>query len=124
MPPKRARLGDFGEQAAATYLLRRGYTLVARKWRCAHGELDLVMHEGPVLVFVEVRARQGAEPGLAEQSIGPAKQVRLAALAYAFLEAHAIDQSHPWRIDVVAIDLDRAGRVARINHIRDAIEEA
>ena len=33
MPDMRVKLGDFGEQVAAGYLQRQGYTLVARKWR-------------------------------------------------------------------------------------------
>ena len=123
MPERRTKLGDFGEQAAATYLLRHGYALVARKWRCAQGELDLVMREGPALVFVEVRTRQSAAYGQAEESVGRTKQSRLAALAYTYLDAHALDAGQLWRIDVVAIDLDRSGRVARLRHIRNAVEE-
>lgn len=123
MPERRTKLGDFGEQAAEVYLLRHGYAQVDRKWRCAYGELDLVMRESAVLVFVEVRTRQGALRGLAEDSVGRAKQVRLAALAYAYLEAHALAASQLWRIDVIAIDLDRSGRVAQLRHIRDAVEE-
>jgi putative endonuclease len=122
MPDIRKKLGDFGEQAAATYLIRQGYALLARQWRGPGGELDLVMREGAELVFVEVRTRRGAA-GLAEESIGRAKQARLIALAYAYLEAAALPEDIVWRIDVVALDVDRAGRIARLEHIRDAIEE-
>lgn len=122
MPHTRSKLGDFGEQVAHGYLLRQGYTLVARKWRCALGELDLIMRDGATLVFVEVRTRRGAA-GDAEASVGPAKRARLGALAYTYLEAHPLPAAAPWRIDVVAVDVDRAGRVARVNHIRDAVEE-
>jgi putative endonuclease len=123
MPDLRKKLGDFGEQAAAAYLIRQGYALLARKWRGTGGEIDLVMREGPVLVFVEVRTRRGAV-GTAEESVGPAKQARLIALAYTYLEAAGLPEAIPWRIDVVAVDVDRAGRIARIEHIRDAVEEA
>ncbi len=122
MPDLRKKLGDFGEQAAAAHLIRRGYTLLECKWRGSGGEIDLVMREGAELVFVEVRTRRGVA-GLAEESVGPAKQTRLIALAYTYLEAVALPEDTAWRIDVVAIDVDRAGRIARLEHIRDAIEE-
>jgi putative endonuclease len=77
------------------------------------------------LVFVEVRTRRhpGGGPGSAEESVGPHKQARLIALAYAYLEAAAVPPDTPWRIDVIALDVDRAGRIAGLRHIRDAVEE-
>ena len=70
----RRKLGDFGEQAAAAHLLRQGYALVARKWRCPAGEIDLLMRDGATLVFVEVRTRRGELVGLAEESVGRTKR--------------------------------------------------
>lgn len=122
MPHLRSKLGDFGEQAAAAHLARRGYVLVARKWRCAAGEIDLLMRDGPTLVFVEVRTRRD-RLGLAEESVGRAKQAKLIALAYAYLEAAGVPDDLPWRIDVVVLNIDRAGRVARLRHICHAVEE-
>lgn len=122
MADKRRKLGDFGEQAAANYLLRQGYTIEDRQWRAAGGELDLVARDGMTLVFVEVRTRRGNIAGVAEESVGRAKQARLMALAYAYLEAHAIAPDTEWRIDVIAVDVDRAGRVARLSHIPYAVE--
>jgi putative endonuclease len=129
MPDLRKKLGDFGEQATATHLAKQGYELLARKWRnpgngmgVRGGELDLVMRDGPTLVFVEVRTRRSGPMGSAEESVGRAKQERLIALAYAYLEATATP-AQAWRIDVVALDVDRSGRIARLHHIRNAIEE-
>jgi len=123
MTDLRRKLGDFGEQAAAAHLAKRGYELLARKWRCAAGEIDLLMHDGPVLVFVEVRTRRGDRLGLAEESVGRAKQAKLIALAYAYLESTGAPHDLPWRIDVVALNIDQSGRVARLRHIRDAVEQ-
>jgi putative endonuclease len=121
---KRRRLGHFGESAAAAYLLRQGYTILERNWRCAIGELDLITQHGEELVFVEVRARQGyGSYGSPEESLTPAKQARLISLAYAYLEAHQHSGNTPWRIDVIALQLDHAGRIARLNHIPNAVEE-
>lgn len=118
---RRKQLGAIGEQLAAAYLERLGYRVVARNWRCAGGELDLVADDDGTLVFVEVRTRRGA-PGAAVESVGPAKQARLAGLAYAYLEELGTSAESPWRIDVIAVEFDAAGRVAHIHHIRDAIE--
>jgi putative endonuclease len=52
MPDTRKNLGDFGEQAAAAHLIKRGYTLLARKWRCPAGEIDLLKRDGSTMVFV------------------------------------------------------------------------
>ena len=134
MPDLRKKLGDFGEQSAAAHLIRQGYELVARNWRGPSraqggpgGELDLVLRDGATLVFVEVRTRRipGGGPGSAagEESVGSRKQARLVALAYAYLEATAVPDDTPWRIDVVALDIDHAGRIAGLRHIRDAVEE-
>ncbi|NJO84663.1 MAG: YraN family protein [Blastochloris sp.] len=122
MPHLRTKLGDFGEQTAAMYFTRLGMPVVARKWRCAAGEIDLIVRDGAALVFVEVRTRRGA-PGNAAESVGLRKQERLIALAYAYLDTHSTSPDTPWRIDVVAIDVDRFGAVANLNHIRDAVEE-
>ncbi|MEP7189216.1 MAG: YraN family protein [Roseiflexaceae bacterium] len=123
MPDLRKNLGDFGEQAAAAHLIKRGYTLLARKWRCRTGEIDLLMRDGATLVFVEVRTRRSDRLGMAEESVGRTKQAKLIALAYVYLEATGTPNDVPWRIDVVALNIDRAGRIAQLQHIRDAVEE-
>src|SRR5262245_17073989 len=123
MADLRKKLGDFGEQAAAAHLIRQGYELIARKWRGPGGELDLVMRDGDGLVLVEVRTRGCDAARVAEESVGRTKQARLIALAYAYLEAAGVPADTPWRIDVIALDIDRSGRIARLSHIRDAVEE-
>ncbi len=120
----RRRMGHFGESAAATYLIRQGYTILARQWRCKAGEIDLVVrHEQQEeqVVFVEVRTRRGSVCGSPEESLTPTKQSRLATLAYTYLEAHSLDETIAFRIDVIAIELDQAGRIIRLNHIMNAI---
>jgi len=81
----RQRLGDHAEKRAAALLEQSGLVIVARNWRCSHGELDIVAREGETLVFVEVRARSDAGWGGARASITPAKQARLARCAQRYL---------------------------------------
>ncbi len=120
MRTARQGLGDAGEHLARRQLEANGYTCLAEQWRCPAGELDLVMRQGDVLVFVEVKVRRG---GLieAEQAVTPAQQRRLLAAAQSFLMAHPEFQDLTWRIDILGITLDRGGRVTRVSHLENAI---
>ncbi len=122
MAERRRRLGDWGETIAARYLERCGYEILARKWRCAAGEIDLVARHEGMLIFVEVRTRSGNDPGMAAESITGAKCVRLRKLASAFLESHDLPAETPWRIDVVAIAAGSQQQVVSIDLIPYAVE--
>jgi putative endonuclease len=115
----RQGLGRRGEELAARHLLAKGYRIIARNWRCETGELDLVTEDGACLTFVEVRTRRGRALGSPEESITSAKQARLITLAEAYVQAH--DCPGDWRIDVVAIEMDRRGRLLRLDHYENAV---
>ncbi len=121
MTQQRRTTGQQGELLAAAYLERQGYGMIAKNWRCSSGEIDLIMRDGTTLVFVEVRTRRSAVSGLAEESVTPAKQRRLIALAQIYLDQHRTGEA-AWRIDVVAVQL-ALGRPTRIRHLPNAIEE-
>ena len=78
-------LGKAAEDAAAAYLSGQGLGLVERNWRCKGGEIDLIMRDGAVLVFVEVRARKNTRFGGAAASITAAKRGRLVHAAQLYL---------------------------------------
>jgi len=115
----RQRLGRRGEQLAAQQLEAKGFDIVERNWRCETGELDLVARDGECLVAVEVRTRRGRSMGSPEESITTAKQARLIALGEAYVQESGWDGN--WRIDVVAIEMDRRGRVLRVAHYENAV---
>jgi putative endonuclease len=117
----RQRLGDFGERQAARFLEARGHRLVARGWRCPAGEIDLVTLHGDELVFVEVRTRRGERLGTPEESIDARKAARLLALGDHFLAAHPEHEGRIWRVDLVAIVLNAAGRIIRTTHHENAV---
>jgi putative endonuclease len=120
---KRHQLGDFGEDIAATHLLHIGYTLVARKWRCVAGEVDLIALYQGELVFVEVRTRRGCLYGSGEESVTQTKQKRLISIAHIYLAMHYPNEYPDWRIDVIAIDVTASGSVSRLHHIPSAVEQ-
>jgi putative endonuclease len=113
-------LGARGEELAARHLTDQGYRLLARNHRTRLGELDIVAEDGPEVVFVEVKTRLGSPDQVPEESVSVAKVRRLARLAEAYLAATE-RQERMWRIDVVAVILDRSGALRRLDHLRNAV---
>ncbi|MCX7618391.1 YraN family protein [Tepidiforma sp.] len=113
---ERRRLGDFGERVAAHRLEAAGMAILGRNLRIGGGEIDLLARDGGTLVFVEVRTRRGA-PGLAAESVDAAKVAKLLAAARAYCEREGLDPEAT-RLDVVAVDLDAAGRARAVRHFR------
>ncbi len=101
----RISLGKRGEELACRELERRGYAIVARRFRVRSGELDIVARDGPVLVFVEVKTRAGRLFGDAAEAVTPLKQWRMTRLANDYLLRHPAPGC-PCRFDVVSIHFD------------------
>ncbi len=93
--------GDKAEQQAYRFLVKQGLKTVDRNYRCKAGEIDLIMRDGNILVFVEVRYRKSNKYGSALESITTAKQSRIIAAASLYLAANGNNQ--PVRFDVIAI---------------------
>lgn len=121
MPSDRSRLGTTGEGLARRHLESRGMAWIESNWRCRAGEIDLVMRDGDELVFVEVKLRRGEQSGRAEESISDAKGRKLLAAGSWYLAEHPDSGDPIWRIDLVAITLDSAGRIERVSHIVNAV---
>jgi len=112
----RRALGDFGERVAAHRLEAMGLRIIGRNVRSGRAEIDIVAEDGDDVVFVEVRTRRGAA-GLAAESLGPAKLVRMWRCAMDYCEANEIAPERA-RIDVVAVDLDAKGAAQSVEHFR------
>jgi putative endonuclease len=117
----RQGLGDAGERHACRHLEQLGYELIATKWRCPAGELDLIMRDGDVVVFVEVKTRRGERLGAAEDAVSPAQARRLLCAAQLYLAERSELADHFWRVDLVAITLAPSGAVSRLTHLTNAI---
>jgi putative endonuclease len=112
-------LGSFGESWAAAHLARQGYEILERNVRFRSGEIDIVARDGPELVFVEVKSRRSSAFGPPEASITESRYARLASAIGEYLERRAGPPTE-FRIDVVAIEVDRSGRVTRCEVIKGA----
>jgi len=114
----RQAVGGYGERLAARYLEAAGLVLLDRNWRCANGEIDLILRDGDDVVFCEVKTRRGDIYGSPAEAVSPAKVRRLRRLAERWLAESAV---HPReiRFDVVAILPQQRG-AAVVEHIRAA----
>ena len=114
--PHNGGLGAYGERVAAQWLVDQGMTLVDRNWRCEHGEIDLVLRDGDVLVFGEVKTRTSAAYGHPLEAVSAAKAERLRQLAVRWVEEHGVNAGGI-RIDLVGVLLAERG-AAEVEHLR------
>ena len=119
---KRRDTGNLGEKLAAEFIRKQGYVILQTNYRCPEGEVDIVARQKDCLVFVEVRAKRGREFGSPEESITPAKMEKLRRVAAHYRQTHD-DIPDSWRIDVVAVEIDRQNRPLRIEIIENAVGE-
>ena len=92
-----------GEELAVAELERRGYAILARRYRTRAGEIDIIARDGETTVFVEVKARVSDEFGSAAEAVTAWKQRRLSRMASDYLARSGLGCG-PCRFDVVAID--------------------
>ena len=117
----RGALGKFGEQVAVDHLVANGLTVLARNWRCRHGEIDIIAVDGNVLVMCEVKTRRGVEFGTPLDAVTPAKAARLRRLASQWLAQPSTTPRHygEVRFDVVSVLRPRTGPTT-VTHLRAA----
>lgn len=112
------RLGALGEDAAAGHLEEHGYVVLARNWRCAEGEIDIVAASDDCVVIVEVKTRSGPGAGHPFESITAAKAGRLRRLAVAWAREHP-SEGLGLRIDVIGVTGPADGEFV-IEHLENA----
>jgi putative endonuclease len=117
----RRALGDFGERVARAHLEANGYRLLATNFRTREGEVDLVAERDGTVCFIEVKTRRGDAMGSALEALRPRQARRLLAAADTFAQEHP-ELPQGRRVDLIAIDLDRAGRVLAVEHVEGAVE--
>ena len=120
---ERQDTGRLGEKLAGDFLKKQGFLILETNYRCPQGEIDIVARHRDCLVFIEVRTKTGTGFGSPEESVTRAKKRKLIAAASHYRQSH---DSLPasWRIDFVAVELDRKGKLKRLELIENAISEA
>lgn len=116
MTRARQALGEAGEAVAAEHLERAGWRILARRWRPAGYEIDLVAERGGVVAFVEVKTRRAGGLAPAVTAVDRRKRARIAAAAA--LGARRWREARAFRFDVIGVEWGEAGPA--VDHLEDA----
>jgi putative endonuclease len=108
-------LGKYGEDRAAEFLKRLGYSIVERNWRGPSGEIDIVARDRDCLVFAEVKTRSRVGFGHPFEAITAAKLQRMRVLVAQWCQAHSMSVTQV-RLDAISV-LVVNGRVT-IEHLK------
>ncbi len=105
--PAHLAVGIDGEDAVFFYLLRKGYTVVARRWSSGDvpGDVDLIAWDGPVLCFIEVKTRTAHDMTPAESAVNEHKRNVLRRLARRYVRQLPQNAAPAVRFDVVSVYL-------------------
>ena|SRR5690554_5402731 len=117
MAAKHLHTGRLGEEIACEYLQKKGYQIIHKGWRYKHLEVDVIIHDGPVLVFVEVKTRSKNIYGMPYEAVDWKKQRKLdrAANIYISKTKHEGDI----RFDIISIVINKEKKPDLL-HIKDA----
>lgn len=110
--------GDQAERLAEQHLRQQGLKTLSRNYHCRAGEVDIIMQQDDVIVFVEVRYRRQSRHGSAAESVTRSKQQKLIHAASHYLSRYHL-HNRPCRFDVVAI----SGSTPEITWITDAFRQ-
>lgn len=111
--------GLLGESLAEQHLSTLGLQCIARRYHSPYGEIDLIMLDHDVLVFVEVKFRHHGTLVSAQAAVTPAKQRRIIQTALWYLNEHPQHASRLMRFDVVSLSGESC-----IEHIPNAFQGA
>ena len=119
MTTQKQAFGQWGEDTAATYLERNGYTILGRNFHTAHGEIDIVASKQAVLIFIEVKTRSSHSFAYPEDSVTKSKQAHMLSAAEEYLQSHP-ESGESWQFDVIAIER-KPGSTPEIVHFENVI---
>jgi putative endonuclease len=98
---KEGSIGQQAEDFALAWLQERGLVLIERNYRVQGGEIDLIMRDDAITVFIEVRYRNDSRHGSAEESITRSKQAKIIKTATWYYKEKRIRTT--MRFDVIAL---------------------
>lgn len=106
------QLGGRGQETAEQYLVGKGMELIMRNYSTRFGEIDLIMKDKNIMVFVEVKTKTGGDFGTPEEMFTRGKYERVRRMGITYLKGKEV----ACRIDMVGVVMDQAGQVADIRH--------
>ena len=112
-------IGDFGENAAVSYLSKSGYKILKRNFRLKFAEVDIIAEKGGCTVFIEVKTRKNNLFGEPSEYVNYRKQQRIRNAASCYVDIENTDM----RFDVIEVfysEENGAMHLSRLNHIENA----
>ena len=117
-------VGRWGEEIAAAYLYKKGYSIVDRNFYTPEGEIDLIAfheeNEEQILVFVEVKTRTSGKLGYPEEAFTRKKWGHMLKAIDRYLQDQ-LDFGVAWQIDVIAVQRLKVDRPPDIEHFQNVV---
>ncbi len=110
--------GSYGEKLASDYLVKQGYKILEKNYKCKAGEIDIIGIDQGTLCFIEVKTRTSRKFGLPEEIINKLKLARMARCVD-YYNNETKNTYELYRLDVVSVELE-GSRVSRIELIKNA----
>ena len=110
--------GRIGEGIAEGFLVKKGLELVLRNFSTRFGEIDLIMRDKDVLVFVEVKTKKGLDWGRPEEMFTRGKYERVKRMASVYLKGKEVS----CRIDMVAVVLGEENQPVSVKHFENVTQ--
>ena len=110
-------LGRWGEDCAADYLQRLGYTIMARDWKSGHRDIDIVAMDGATQVFVEVKTRRNRVFADPEEAVDYHKLRNLQGAINHYVKCFHVD--HDIRFDIITVVGTSGDATPEIEHLKD-----
>ena len=110
-------LGKWGEDCAADYLQRMGYTIIARDWKSGHRDIDIVAMDNETMVFVEVKTRRNRDFVEPETAVDYHKLRNLQGTINHYVKYFHVN--HDIRFDIITVVGTIDGDQPEIEHLKD-----
>ena len=114
------KVGRFGEELAKKYLIKNGYIILDSNVKTSYQEIDIIAKFKEKIIFFEVKTRTTETFGTADENISARKIQNLKKAINLYMEERDVDPENV-RLDLIAIDIDKIKRVAKIKHYNEII---
>lgn len=108
--------GMRGETLAVQYLMKQGFKIITRNYRCPFGEIDIIATKDKVYVFIEVKTRRNLSFGRPSEAINKKKREHCVKTAQCFIK-HFNLADVDCRFDAIEIILTPSMKIEHIENI-------
>ena len=113
------KIGDLGEKLSQKYLLDQGYKILTSNYRTKFGEIDLIVEERGLIIFIEVKTRTSGKFGRPMESVDYRKRETITRVAQYYMVSKGIGDL-PIRFDVIEVYMDVGNKKYKLNHLENA----